>query len=363
MINLCYVINVVKNLGPCNVIYNLTTSLSKTRYKIFLITLYRGNDEELVSQFRKNGVEVTELNYKNRCICFFNVKHDLTEYCVSNNIHIIHSHTLFSDLSVSMIRDVIKISTIHNRTFEDYKYLFGEFMGKIIAKMHIHIFKKFDMCVCCSKSVFDEQRKYLNNLSVVQNGICLPYVNEKITREDIDIPKEACIFIYVGSLSRRKNVVTMIKHFVNNRRACDYLLVLGEGQEMEACKAVSDEHVKLLGFVNNPSNYYSMADVYISASLSEGLSLSQLEAMAFGLKQLVSDIPSHREVVETDPVVGNAFTESDFSEAFSKTINDIGVETKQKIKAVFTEKFSVENMVNGYDELYYSIRKEGVFNC
>jgi len=43
------------------------------------------------------------------------------------------------------------------------------------------------------------------------------------------------------------------------------------------------------------------ADIYVSASLSDGSSISLLEAMACGLAPIVSDIPGNREwVTESD---------------------------------------------------------------
>jgi glycosyltransferase involved in cell wall biosynthesis len=45
-------------------------------------------------------------------------------------------------------------------------------------------------------------------------------------------------------------------------------------------------------------NYYQAADMYLSASLSDGSSVSLMEALASGLPVLVSDIPGNREWVE-----------------------------------------------------------------
>ncbi|MEX1248213.1 MAG: glycosyltransferase [Anaerolineales bacterium] len=45
------------------------------------------------------------------------------------------------------------------------------------------------------------------------------------------------------------------------------------------------------------SNYYRAADVYISASQSDGSSVSLMEALASGVPALVSDIPGNREWV------------------------------------------------------------------
>jgi glycosyltransferase involved in cell wall biosynthesis len=46
--------------------------------------------------------------------------------------------------------------------------------------------------------------------------------------------------------------------------------------------------------------YYQAADVYISASYSDGSSVSLLEAMATGLICVVSDIPGNREWIAHD---------------------------------------------------------------
>jgi glycosyltransferase involved in cell wall biosynthesis len=52
----------------------------------------------------------------------------------------------------------------------------------------------------------------------------------------------------------------------------------------------------LVGFAELPA-YYHTADLYISASHSDGTSISLLEAMACGLPALVTDIPGNREWV------------------------------------------------------------------
>jgi glycosyltransferase involved in cell wall biosynthesis len=53
--------------------------------------------------------------------------------------------------------------------------------------------------------------------------------------------------------------------------------------------------------------YYRAADLYLTASRSDGSSVSLLEAMACGLPAVVSDIPGNREWVSTD-VNGWRFT-------------------------------------------------------
>jgi glycosyltransferase involved in cell wall biosynthesis len=51
-----------------------------------------------------------------------------------------------------------------------------------------------------------------------------------------------------------------------------------------------------IGYADLP-RYYRSADLYLSASYSDGASISLLEAMACGCPALVSDIPGNREWV------------------------------------------------------------------
>ncbi|TLN01105.1 glycosyltransferase, partial [bacterium] len=72
---------------------------------------------------------------------------------------------------------------------------------------------------------------------------------------------------------------------------------------------------------------YRSADVYVSASHSDGSSVSLMEALACGKPALVSDIPGNREWIQTG-VQGWLFKDGDASElaAKMKMICENGVE-------------------------------------
>ncbi len=83
------------------------------------------------------------------------------------------------------------------------------------------------------------------------------------------------------------------------------LLLLGDGsmapelRHLIASAGASDRiHIAgQVGYDELP-RYYRAADVYVSASRSDGSSVSLMEALACGLPALVSDIPGNREWVE-----------------------------------------------------------------
>jgi glycosyltransferase involved in cell wall biosynthesis len=74
-----------------------------------------------------------------------------------------------------------------------------------------------------------------------------------------------------------------------------------EGRIKDALQQAGlSDRVFFAGSVANDQlpDYYRAADLYVSASFSDGSSVSLLEAMACGTPALVSDIPANREGVE-----------------------------------------------------------------
>ncbi|MQC26230.1 MAG: glycosyltransferase [Chloroflexi bacterium] len=83
------------------------------------------------------------------------------------------------------------------------------------------------------------------------------------------------------------------------------LLLLGNGSLEQETKSVFEQgrvldRVHFAGQVSQSElpAYYQAADLYLSASHSDGSSVSLMEALASGLPALVSDIPGNREWIE-----------------------------------------------------------------
>lgn len=84
-----------------------------------------------------------------------------------------------------------------------------------------------------------------------------------------------------------------------------HLIMLGNGSQSKLLYRIFDEgnvseRVSFPGHVTQADlpYYYHQADIYLSASHSDGTSISLLEAMACGLPVIVSDIAGNREWIE-----------------------------------------------------------------
>lgn len=105
------------------------------------------------------------------------------------------------------------------------------------------------------------------------------------------------------------------------------LLLVGGGSQEELIRHVLSApqvmgKVYFAGKCNqqNLPAYYRAADVYVSASVVDGTSISLLEAMACGLPVLVSDIPGNREWVENN-VHGWLFGSEDIDDLVAKLVH------------------------------------------
>jgi len=101
-------------------------------------------------------------------------------------------------------------------------------------------------------------------------------------------------------------VDTLVRGWIDAARAVDRmrLLLLGTGSQEAEIRGLLEQAGMLervhfagqVGYADLPG-YLQAADLYVSASHSDGSSISLLEAMACGLPALVSDIPGNREWV------------------------------------------------------------------
>lgn len=353
MIRIAYVINYIIKNGPGSVVLNLIDNLDRLEYDIALITLFEGNDSEVVSTLQNNGVAVYECKTLSRMKCLLGQGKEFEDYVKKGHFDILHTHGIIPDILSSRLRTTAKrITTIHNNMYEDYLDTYGYAKSRIFIALHMAALKRLDGCVCCSKSVYDVLKGRLPNASFIRNGIESAQAHSVVTREEVDVPEDARVFLYAGVLNSGKNVAWLIDNFVQYHENDEYLLVLGNGEKEAECKAKADDHVRMLGFQTDPIAYMNISDVYVSASKSEGFSISVLEALSCGLGLFLSDIPSHREVVEMgqDVYLGEIFSSGDF-EIKLNALRERKTNSAE-IRAFQEKELSAKSMAAGYQKRY-----------
>lgn len=353
MIKIAYVINYINQNGPSNVVLNIIENLDKTKFDISLITLFQENSSEILQKLRTQNIAVYECVSLNRLQCLCGKSKEFDDIVEQKRYDVLHAHGLIPDILVARLKiSVKKITTLHNNMFEDYLDSYGYFKSKIFIQMHLMALKKMNVSVCCSKSVYDVMKHNVGHITYVRNGIEPLKPKCLINRKGLEIPEDSFVFLYAGALNTGKHIVWLIQKFVECHRQNEFLLVLGHGEKEEECRKIADNHVKLLGFQGNVADYMDISNVYVSASKSEGFSISVLEALSCGCALFLSDIPSHREVVQIDDktYMGEVFGKNDFLEKLecirTHELN------KENIKNLQQSELSARKMAEEYEKIY-----------
>ena len=112
----------------------------------------------------------------------------------------------------------------------------------------------------------------------------------------------------------------------------------------------------LIGESKNVADWLNSFDVFVLPSLSEGMSNTLLEAMAVGVAPIATAVGGNREVVQHEHsgllvAARDAAQMSDFIvqlAAAPEWLKALGVRARERM----VMQFSVERMVNRYDEMY-----------
>jgi len=118
-------------------------------------------------------------------------------------------------------------------------------------------------------------------------------------RARLEIPSDAVVSIYCGRFAPVKRLDVLLEAF---RGTPGHLVLIGNGSEEERLRERARQgelagRVHIRPAVEDPAPWLRAADLYVSASSTEGMSNSVLEAMASGLPVVASPASGMSEIV------------------------------------------------------------------
>lgn len=360
--NIVYLVSDLRAAGPTNQAYNLITGLSKFNLKIWIVTLYEEREDSWMSRFVQAGANIYQL-HANRRNLFFTAR-KLEQFIKEHEISILHSSGMSADFVNRLVRSkVLKINTIRQEftaLAEGKNYL-----RKLISRLvTISNHRAMNVRVACSRALQNHLNSYSKlHYECVENGVdiekydIIDTTKKNAIRRKIGIDENSLVYISVGVLYTRKQNLALAKTFASCKFDNAILLIVGDGVEMADIKAISEEYpqIKLTGKVSDPLQYYHSADIFVSASLAEGLPNTVMEAMACGLPCILSDIGPHKEILNYGLNSGILFKTGDFcdlKQALETSRNwNIDKKSKHAHELVY-ENLSKYNTALKYYELY-----------
>ncbi|HPN34625.1 MAG TPA: glycosyltransferase family 4 protein [bacterium] len=192
---------------------------------------------------------------------------------------------------------------------------FHEFSGRFSTLVYSWIEKLAGMLTDQVVFVNNEERMYAienrilrpDQVQTIYNGVDLARVNffnqetnRQRFREAWGIPADAFVAAFVGRLWQQKDPQTLSRIITACADLPVHFLIVGDGPYLPHFQAAfaGQERIKLAGWMEDPFHMYPAIDVLLLPSLWEGLSITLIEAMAFGKPLIASNIKGNRECVQ-----------------------------------------------------------------
>lgn len=318
-------------------------------------------------QLRSFGVTITTLNIKK--IYDPRAIPSLMRIFKRGKFDVIQTHLTHSNILGSIAGKLLGIpvlATLHTTNESD---LIGHFAIRRSIQRFI-LQKVTDRVIAVADSVADAHRERLGgrHIDVIPNAvvdIVSPSKDQciKLRSEILKDPKHLFV-LSVGRLIEDKGMADMIDAFsiISKKHASAYLLIVGAGELLDVLVArvkrldLTDS-VGFAGAREDASQLMSVADIYVSSSHREGLSIALLEAMSAGLPILATDVGETASLLgEGRGILVSPRDVNGFARELDNLIDqpalrlDLGKKAKNYVETHYNLSLWMDRLLNLYSE-------------
>jgi glycosyltransferase involved in cell wall biosynthesis len=364
------VLEVIQTIGIGGaemVVFNTTRFMDKSRFDVRVLVVGEG---ELVDRLRELGYEVDTFQFSKRYN--WELVKCIRDLIKRHKIDIVQTHLARMNsygFVASRLTHATNVMTVHglsefaNLFGKLYYSLFGNFSGKIVTVSQ-NLAERF-----CSGTLVGKGK-----IAVIPNGIDIERFGNPIDREAVlrrfGVPADAKVVLAVGNIRQIKGYEFLINSFALIAPQDKRLVLLICGNDYFDYKKnllpLVNRHgisgrVIFSDFVTDIETVYGVADVYALTSITEGFSLTTVEAMASRAAVVSTDCVGPREIID-DGVDGIIIAERD-PELFGRTILELiqddarrlslGQAARRKVE----EKYSIQLSVDAFARLFESLVK------
>lgn len=359
------VVHVVLSLeigGMETVIANLSRNIDHDLYRLLIICV--STIGPIGYELRNKGIKIIELPKMPRIISFLYPK-SLINILRAEKVDVLHCHSgCWYKAAIAGKFAGVKgiIYTEHGRQVPDYKSTI--FFDRAVSKITDYVVPvSLDLSNYLKKVVKIDLRK----IHEIKNGIDTDYFSpmgkDKEFLEELGITDNALIIGNIARLALVKDHIALIKAFALTEKHCPdiRLLIVGDGSERANLEnlvtelTISDK-IAFLGFRRDIKKILALFDLFVLSSISEGISITILEAMACGKPVIATDVGGNSEIL-TEGVSGFLVPPKDIK-AMAEKIEFFYNNRKhgkifgQKGREHVIRNFSVQEMTVQYEKLY-----------
>ena len=306
--NVLHFINNLNREGAQIMVSNLVAAADKG--VIHYSVCVRQPGGSLAAELREQGVKVAEpLRY----FGFWSLRESfffLKQVCIENQIHIIHAHMADAAFLGWLVARKLNLPLVISHHGHDILLKCNPACRLVYFVLLSLAARYAAMNIAVSPSVLERVLKLLpvkeQGAQVIGNGVRIPdesQLKNKLRRKDSqNLPLKIVNVGRLVPLKGQRQLIYAMAQLVNRFPDIRMYIVGGGDMARELKQLAKDEnvatHIDFTGAVDDVADYLAKADIYVSSSQSEGMPVSVLEAMAWQVPVVASDIPGNTSVVK-----------------------------------------------------------------
>ena len=344
--------------GAESVFIRIANSLAKRQHKVIYIV--DRNEGQLGNQLLKN-IKLIVLEESNLLLKVLKVTKILTLTKFNRFFTTLNSPNLVgffaSVLSFTRSKHYARIAAVHSTSIEN------TVSTKRRALLYVLgcLYKFFGNIICISDYIKED---LINNYAVSKDITFNIYNPQKLrnvaknSKSHFPLTGKYNVLV-VGRLVKQKNIDLIIEAFAafQKKNKTAHLYILGTGTEINnlqkhAERLLVQNNVTFVGYVLDPSLFFSQCDLFILFSSWEGLPNVVLEALASDINIIISDVPGGGPELLDYGRYGRITTDKNVEELTKnmEEIKQFPMTINKKCKQEFLQRFDLENITDLYED-------------
>jgi glycosyltransferase involved in cell wall biosynthesis len=278
---------------------------------------------------------------------------------------LVHAHDATSGFACAIFSPSPVVYTMHGLAFHPQDWPSPFRQG--IQIMQWITLRRAEYVFCTDGRTADAIRGLRKKAEVLSSGVTPEEFSRSSLKRPAEYNNDRFILLFVGRLAKIKGVSILlqsIRALPQEARSKMSFIFIGDGPLMREVQGLEREtdSVKALGVIDHSqiAPYFAHADAYILPSLSEGLPISLLEAMAAGLPSIASDVGGISSQIGPESVrlviPGDTSSLTDAIMEIWKN-NDLRNDQGQRGRQFVSENFTWDRVVDRILSVYGEVRR------
>jgi len=294
-----HVIARINQGGTARYLENLIPGLQNLGWKVLVATgdVQHGEEEDQIV----NHMPIRKIRHLGRKISpfhDFSARESIKRLIAEFQPDIIHSHTFKAGLLVRTLK--LDLPIIHN--YHGHLLFDPEFTGlklKLIIMSEKLLARRSTVLLTTGNHVsqallkhqIGEQNQYV---SIVPNTTPINLIGKSEALRELGLDTNLTIIVWAARFTQVKNPSLLVEIA---KLLPEYLFAaFGDGDLLQEISNSAPSNVKFFGW-RKPELFWSIADLFLSTSLNEGLSNSIMEAASLGLPIVALNIDGNLEIL------------------------------------------------------------------